>query len=189
MRKLFKITLFTILLISSILGGGITTMRLESHNREYQKIKMVDENVINKLKKIRVAQKRYLEVNKTYANSWNTLINFINNGEIPIIQKTEKVNTINGKDKITITIDTLNVISVFNSINEEITLTKNEIKYLPITPFSKDTFTLYTSYRSGENFIEVKDVNPLNTKRQKGGMLKPLRFGSKAAATIKGNWE
>tara|TARA_B110000259_G_C13932024_1_gene369300 strand:+ start:744 stop:893 length:150 start_codon:yes stop_codon:yes gene_type:complete len=29
MRKLFKITLFTILLISSILGGGIVTMRLE----------------------------------------------------------------------------------------------------------------------------------------------------------------
>ena len=36
---------------------------------------------------------------------------------------------------------------------------------------------------------EVKDVNPLNTKRQKGGVLKPLRFGSRAASTTQGNWE
>ena len=39
------------------------------------------------------------------------------------------------------------------------------------------------------NVIEVKDINPINPKRQKGGSLKPLRFGSRAAATVKGNWE
>jgi|TARA_R110002167_G_scaffold263644_2_gene470419 hypothetical protein len=53
MRKLFKITLFTILLISSILGGGIVTMRLESHNREYQKIKRVDKIVIMRLENLK----------------------------------------------------------------------------------------------------------------------------------------
>ena len=189
MRKLFKITLFTFLLITSIIGGCVVAIRLESHNEEYQEIKTLDKSVIMRLEKIRVAQRKYLDVNNSYTNSWDTLIYFINNGEIPIIQKTEKVNTINGKDIITITIDTLNVISVFNSINEEITLTKDEIKYLPIVPFSGDTFSLYTSYRMGENFIEVKDVNPLNTKRQKGGVLKPLRFGSRAASTTQGNWE
>lgn len=189
MKKIFKISLFGVLLFSGILGGGIVTMRLESHNKEYQKIKLADENVIERLKKIRVAQKKYLEVNSTYANSWDTLINFINNGKFPIIQKTEKVNIINGKDKINITVDTLNMVSILEAINMEIPLRSIEVKYLPIAPFSGDTFSLYTSYRSGEKFIEVKDINPLNPKRQKGGILKPLRFGSKAAATTQGSWE
>ena len=189
MKKFLKNALFSGLLISGIIGGGVVTIRLESHNEEYKKIKTADENVISRLKKIRVAQKKYLEVNNSYANTWDTLINFINTGKIPILQKTETITTVNGKDKVTITVDTLNVISAFEAINEEVLLTKTEIKYLPLTPFSNDTFSLYTSYRSGENFIEVKDTNPVNPKRQKGGVLKPLRFGSRAAATVKGNWE
>lgn len=189
MKKFLKVSLFATLLLSGILGGGIVTMRLESHNKEYKRIKMADENVIDRLKKIRVAQKKYLEVNSTYANSWDTLINFINNGKFPIIQRTEKVNTINGKDAVIITIDTLSIVPVLEAINREIPLMPIEVKYLPIAPFSGDTFSLYTSYRSGEKLIEVKDVNPLNPKRQKGGPLKPLRFGSKAAVTTQGNWE
>ena len=46
MKKIFKISLFGVLLFSGILGGGVITMRLESHNREYQKIKLADKKVL-----------------------------------------------------------------------------------------------------------------------------------------------
>ena len=189
MKKFFRIALFTWLLVSGIIGGSITVIRLESYDEEYQKIKISDERVIDRLKKVRVAQKKYLEVNRSYASNWDTLINFINNGKFPIIQRTEKVSNVNGRDQVTVTVDTLNIITVFEAISEEVKLTRTEIQYLPIAPFSKDTFSLYTSNRKGENYIEVKDISPINPKRQKGGSLKPLRFGSRAVSSTKGNWE
>lgn len=187
--KILKVLLFAGLLVSGLFSGGFAASRLDKHNDEYEKIKSADQNVINRLKQIRVAQKKYFEVNHAYANSWDTLLVFINNGEIPILQRTEKVSTVNGKDEISITIDTLNVVSALEAINEEVSLQSSQVKYLPTAPFSGDTFSLYTGERQGEFFIEVKDVNPINSKRQKGGSLKPLRFGSRAAATVKGNWE
>ena len=187
--KTLKVLFFAGLLISGLFSGGLAAIRLDSHNDEYKKIKTADQNVINRLKKIKIAQKKYFEVNNSYASTWDSLLLFINNGEIPILQRTEKVSTFNGKDKVTITIDTLNLVSAFDAINEEVSLRPTEVQYLPTAPFSGDTFSLYTGERKGEFFLEVKDVNPINPKRQKGGSLKPLRFGSRAAATVKGNWE
>ena len=40
MKKFFRIALFTWLLVSGIIGGGITVIRLESYDEEYQKIKI-----------------------------------------------------------------------------------------------------------------------------------------------------
>ena len=75
-------------------------------------------------------------------------------------------------------------------IGSEIGLTREQMHTIGQVPLQDGLeFELYTAERKGQYMIEVKDPAPVNPKRQEGGKLKPLRFGSKAAASTKGNWE
>tara|TARA_B100000809_G_scaffold227317_1_gene239598 strand:- start:405 stop:977 length:573 start_codon:yes stop_codon:yes gene_type:complete len=190
MRRTLRAMLFSLLLISSFGLAGFVTYRLKTFNDQFERIKTADEKVIEQLTKIRIAQKTYFEVKGTYAPTWDTLVLFINQGQLPIIQTTESIITLhNGQDSLSIVIDTLAIVPVYDSLQSELRYTKAQMFQLPVVPLSEEYFDLYTGSRQGEQFIEVKDPNPINPKRQKDGALKPLRFGSKAASTTKGNWE
>ena len=190
MRRTLRAMLFSLLLISSLGLAGFVTYRLKTFNDHFERIKTADEKVIAQLNKIRIAQKTYLEVHGTYAPTWDTLIVFINQGQLPIIQTTEAIITLpNGQDSLSIVIDTLAIVPTYDSLRSELGYTKAQMFQLSSVPLSEETFDLYTGSRQGQQFIEVKDPNPINPKRQTNGALKPLRFGSKAAATTKGNWE
>lgn len=190
MRRKLRALVFSTLLVFSLAVAWFVGYRLKTFNERFEEIKSADNLVIEQLKKIRLAQKVYLNVNKQYAPTWDTLVEFIGNGEIPLIQTHEEVITLaNGQDSISIVVDTLAIIPAYDSLNSEIGLQKSELNKISQVPISNETFTLYTAVRKGEYLIEVKDPAPINPKRQEGGKLKPLRFGSKAAASTKGNWE
>ena len=178
MRRTLRAMLFSLLLISSLGLAGFVTYRLKTFNDHFERIKIADEKVIAQL------------IHGTYAPTWDTLIVFINQGQLPIIQTTEAIITLpNGQDSLSIVIDTLAIVPTYDSLRSELGYTKAQMFQLSSVQLSEETFDLYTGSREGQQFIEVKDPNPINPKRQKNGALKPLRFGSKAAATTKGNWE
>lgn len=189
--KGFKYAVFGGLLVASVCLAYFVTSRLQASNTEYVRIKTADSKVIEQLKKIRFAQKMYLDVHLKYASTWDTLALFINEGQIPIIQNKEIVTPgPDGKDQIEVQIDTLEVVSAFDSLRDEIGLTREQMHTIGQVPLEHgQEFELYTAERKGQYLIEVKDPAPVNPKRQEGGKLKPLRFGSKAAASTKGNWE
>jgi hypothetical protein len=190
MRRTLRAMLFSLLLIGSFGLAGFITYRLKSFNDNFEMIKSADEKVIAQLTKIRIAQKAYFDVKMQYAPTWDSLILFVNHGEIPIIQTSESIITLpNGQDSLSVMVDTLRVVPAYDYLRSELNYSKVQMAQLPIVPLSSEYFVLYTGFRKGEHFIEVVDPNPMNPKRQKDGALKPLRFGSKAAATTKGNWE
>ncbi len=79
-----------------------------------------EDAVIEKLKLIREAEIVYQEVNGNYTSDWDKLIDFIKNGEYPIIQKRETVVTLSyGADSSIITIDTLDIIPARERIFKE----------------------------------------------------------------------
>ena len=76
-----------------------------------------EKEIIDKLQIIREAEKVYLEQNGKYTSSWDTLINFIENGIVPITQRTETIIPLSyGKDSIYVEIDTIGNISVKDKI-------------------------------------------------------------------------
>ena len=187
--KALRFVLFGFLLVAGLAGGGIAAARLNTFNEKFEEIKTADETVIAKLQKLRFAQKKFFEVNKHYAPTWDSLFQFVKNGEIPIIQVSETVFSVNGKDSVIFTTDTLDIVPAFDALKDNLKCSKENVSALANLALPGEQFGLYTNTRKGEHFIQVTDPFPLNPKRQKGGKLKPLRFGSKAAATLKGNWE
>ncbi|MEJ2005912.1 MAG: hypothetical protein P8X57_13355, partial [Cyclobacteriaceae bacterium] len=76
--------------------------------------------VIEKLKLIREAEILYQEVNGDYTDDWNELINFIKNGEVPIIEKKETIITLDyGADSVVVEYDTLEVVPARDRIFRE----------------------------------------------------------------------
>lgn len=76
-----------------------------------------EKQIIDKLQIIREAEKVYLEQNRKYTASWDTLINFIENGVVPITQRTETIIPLSyGKDSVHVEIDTIGTISVKDKI-------------------------------------------------------------------------
>ncbi len=117
---------------------------------------------------------------------------FINDGEIPIIQRKEHIDKDQfNQDSIWTEIDTLEVVPAYDSLRGALGYSKDDMYMLAIVPSNPDSvqFELRTNMRRGEFFIQVKDPDPINPQRQEGGKLKPLRFGSLATSSTKGNWE
>ncbi len=71
-----------------------------------------EQAVINKLMFIREAEIVYQEVKGNYTDNWDSLINFIQNGSFPIVEKKETIITLSyGADSVIVTYDTLEIIS------------------------------------------------------------------------------
>jgi hypothetical protein len=73
--------------------------------------------IIDRLMLIRDAEIVYQEVNGNYTSDWNELINFIENGQVPIIEKKETIITLDyGADSVIVEYDTLEVVSAKSQI-------------------------------------------------------------------------
>lgn len=80
-------------------------------------ITTTERQIIDKLSVIREAQKVYLEQNGRYTASWDTLINFIETGTVPITVKSETIIPLSyGADSIIVNIDTIATISAKEKI-------------------------------------------------------------------------
>ncbi len=76
-----------------------------------------EEAVIDKLKLIREAEIVYQEVHGNYTSDWDKLIDFIQNGQVPIIEKKETIFTLSyGADSVLVEYDTLEIVPAKNQI-------------------------------------------------------------------------
>ncbi len=179
------------LLVALVFLGGagffgfklFDTLRTAEIERE--QLAHIDEQVIEKLIKIRESQKKYFEANNHYASDWDSLITFVREGELPVIQRKEEIFVVNGKDSIKVTVDTLRVDKVYDLLKEDLGYSKENLGELAYTPVSHLKFELWSEDMGGQHLMEVKDPKPLNTDRAED----PLRIGSREIATTKGNWE
>ncbi len=150
--------------------------------------------VVEKLKDIRDAQIAYRNVNGKYTASFDTLTDFIVNGQIPIIKLTAD------PEDTTLTImfmDTVGYVLVMDSIfkNRE-NFKPNELKYIPFSDGEIFEMDAGTASRSGVtiNVVEVFAANKhflkgLNLKRNHIDPEEGLGFGSMYDPTTDGNWE
>ncbi len=80
-------------------------------------IEDTETKIIEKLEIIREAEKVFLEQNRRYTSNWDSLVNFIETGVVPITQRTETIIPLSyGKDSIYVQIDTIGEISVHDKI-------------------------------------------------------------------------
>lgn len=76
-----------------------------------------EQAVIDRLKLIREAEIVYQEVNGNYTSDWNELINFIQNGKVPIIEKKETIIPLSyGADSVYVEYDTLEIVPARDQI-------------------------------------------------------------------------
>ncbi|MEN8250960.1 MAG: hypothetical protein ABFS32_18655 [Bacteroidota bacterium] len=113
--------LFSIFFMLVAIGlGAFLVLRIKSTIDEEKAIKDSEALIIDKLMLIRDAEKAYQSVYGVYTNSWDTLINFIENGQYPITKRTEHIVQLDyGADSTWIEIDTLEIIPVREYIFEK----------------------------------------------------------------------
>jgi hypothetical protein len=100
-----------VLLVLSIGLGFYLVSSIKSTIDDQALISEREEAIINKLLLIKEAEIVYLEVYGNYTSDWDKLIDFIENGKYPIIQKKERVVTLSyGADSSIVTYDTLDII-------------------------------------------------------------------------------
>jgi hypothetical protein len=67
-----------------------------------------EKQITDKLAVIREAEKVYLEQFGHYTSNWDSLINFVQNGAVPITLRTEKITQLSyGEEKVEVQIDTI----------------------------------------------------------------------------------
>ncbi|HAI74999.1 MAG TPA: hypothetical protein DCM08_02020, partial [Microscillaceae bacterium] len=155
-----------------------------------EKIEKVENAIKNKLHLLRELQVAYQIQNKSYAKTWEELIDFAKNGKFLIVNVREQDL---GNDKVKVFRDTLGTKPVLDSLISKYQLEKNmpiqrkelltsllkDIDNLPVVPDgSGRKFSLFVgkvTEKSGVSVevIEVKDQFPINPER--GGSLDPAQ--------------
>jgi biotin carboxyl carrier protein len=101
-----------VLLILSLYLAWLLYRSVEGTIEERESISTTEAAVIEKLKFIREAQIVFQSVNKRYTSNWDSLADFIRNGQVPIIQRKEEIKQLAyGQEEVTVLIDTLGFIS------------------------------------------------------------------------------
>ena len=161
-------------------------------------IEQTEHTVIEKLQMIRKAQRFYRSAHGAYANHWDSLVQFVEEGMLYATTRHERIITLDyGADSIEVKVDTIGSIAVRDSLFKKIEYPDFDPKLLPFMPHTEEQkFTLFTDTieRNGVmvNVIEVMDAAPTNPKRNtenKYRSLQPLHFGSRVTVSVSGNWE
>ena len=100
-------------MLLAIALGVYLVLRIKNTIDDETRIKQSETLIIEKLMLIRDAEKAYQTVYGKYTSDWDTLINFIENGQFPITKRTERIIELAyGVDSSVIVIDTLEIIPV-----------------------------------------------------------------------------
>jgi hypothetical protein len=157
-------------------------------------VKQRTEVVVNKMKDIRDAQIAYRNVNGKYTASFDTLIDFIQNGKIPIIKLTAD------PEDTTFTImfvDTVGYTLVKDSIfGKKEKFSPSDLRIIPYSDGAEFSLQAGTTVKGNVN-VNVIEVFAANKYFLKGLELKKnhidpedgLKFGSMSEPTTDGNWE
>ncbi|MBW3467291.1 hypothetical protein [Arthrospiribacter ruber] len=163
--------------------------------QEEKRIAAIESRVIEKLQMLRDAQIAYNAANGEYADNWNDLKNFIQGGEIWLVQRKETTKLLEyGKEETTVTFDTLGSVYVMDSLFNERRHPNFNLETLNVVPGSGgQEFEYFTDKieRSGREIpvFEIRDPAPVNPKRRENNNEKALRVGSRTDSSTSGNWE
>lgn len=107
-----KTRIFSIIaLVVALVLAGILVYNIKFAIDEEKRIAKSEAIVIEKLQLIREAEKAYQEVHNRYTNNWDTLINFVENGQYPITKRSETIIELAyGADSVVVDIDTIDII-------------------------------------------------------------------------------
>lgn len=101
-----------VLLILSLYLAWMLYRSVQGTIEERELISTTEAAVIEKLKFIREAEIVFNSVNKRYTSNWDSLADFIRNGQVPIIQRREEITQkAYGVEEVKVIIDTLGFIS------------------------------------------------------------------------------
>ena len=188
-------------LIILFLGYKVTMSIMEPVQFQNEKVDR-EKVVIELLKEIRDVQIAYKSINNRYTSSFDTLIDFVKNGEIPVVNiipdptDTTFTKTIN---------DTIAYINVADSLfKNHVNFNADAIRYVPFSNGVEFTIDANVIERSKVkiNVFEVsalyKDfligldeqlIRNLLKKREELEKFEGLRVGSMTEASTDGNWE
>src|SRR5690606_38924797 len=117
--NLNKILSIVFLLVALGLGYKLYES-VDSVMEEENRIARTEARIIEKLQMLRDAQVAYQGTNGEYAGNWNDLKNFIQNGNIYIVQRTETTELLDyGEEVTTVEFDTLGSVGVMDSLFNE----------------------------------------------------------------------
>ena len=190
-----KIYTYSTLLLAVLLAGYLINSIKTSIDEE-KRISTMEAKIIEKLKLIRNAQIAFESVKGQYTSDWDKLINFIDSGNIYLIQRREETILLEyGAEETTLYLDTIGSISVIDSLFSNIPNFSS--KSLPAVPgIENATFKMWSGKieKGGVlvNVVEVRNPKPVDPNRKESNeanIHKPLRFGSRISITTAGNWE
>lgn len=160
-----------------------------------KRIALVEAATIEKLQMLRDANLAYQASNGKYAANWNDLRNFIQNGKIWIVQRTETTKLLEyGKEEITVTFDTLGSVAVMDSLFNERKYPDFNLETMAIVPGSGGKqFEFFADKIERNNYqinvFEIRDPSPINPERRMNNNEKALKVGSRTDASTEGNWK
>lgn len=160
-----------------------------------KRIALVEAATIEKLQMLRDANLAYQASNGKYADNWNDLKNFIQNGKIWIVQRTETTKLLEyGKEEITVTFDTLGSVTVMDSLFNERKYPEFNLETMAIVPGSGGKqFEFFADKIERNNYqinvFEIRDPDPINPERKINNNEKALKVGSRTDASTEGNWK
>lgn len=160
-----------------------------------KRIALVEGAIIEKLQMLRDAQLAYQASNGEYAGNWNDLKNFIQNGQIWLVQRTETTKLLEyGKEETTVEFDTLGSVPVIDSLFNARKYPDFNLETMAVVPASGgkqfEFFADKIERNSYEiNVFEIRDPAPMNPERKLNNNEKALRVGSRTDASTEGNWK
>lgn len=197
-NTIFKIALgVAIIVLSYFLYSSI--MRPVRFQEE---VNRRNEQIVNRLKDIRTAQTFYKHFNNAYTSSFDTLVNFLKTGQIPVVKIIADPNDTTFTKSIS---DTVGYINIADSLYSK--RTNFKIEDLAIIPFSDgQRFEMKTAkidkggvmvsvievvipYEVYLNDLDQQDVVNLKARQQNINKFPGIKMGSLTEATTDGNWE
>ncbi len=106
-----------VLLIASLFLAYRLYRSVQGTIEDRESITSTEAAIIEKLKLIREAEVVFQSVNRRYTTNWDSLADFIENGQVPIIQRKEEITQKSyGVEEVKVIIDTLGFISAKDRI-------------------------------------------------------------------------
>jgi hypothetical protein len=188
--------ILSIVFLLGALGLGYMLFRsVDDVMQEEKRIAATEARIIEKLQMLRDAQTAYIASNGEYAGNWNDLRNFIQNGKIWLVQRSETTTLLEyGKEEITVTLDTLGSVNVVDSLFNERKYPNFNLENLQVVPGSGGKEFEFFADKVERNqrqipVFEIRDPAPINPKRRVNNKEKALRVGSRTDSSTSGNWE
>lgn len=202
MNKTLKIVLQTVLTIGILVLGYMVYESIMEPVRFKSSLEKRSQKVVQRLKDIRSAEIAYKGINESFTGSFDTLINFVKNGEIPVVY------IIQDPDDTTFTktiADTIDYVNVEDSLfGHRAHFYVDSLRYIPFSKGSEFELQADTIEKGGVevDVIEVKAhykeflkglnnqliVNQIKTKEDID-KYPGLKFGSMKDPSTDGNWE